>query len=44
MLKMYVEAKNRLHALKAYMQDSKGATAIGDVPISVEIRGAGVAG
>ncbi len=28
MLKMYVEAKNRLHALKAYLQDSKGATAI----------------
>ena len=28
MMKMYVEAKNRLHALKAYIQDSKGATAI----------------
>ena len=28
MLKMYVEAKNSLHAFKAYMQDSKGATAI----------------
>ena len=27
MMKMYVEAKNRLHILKAYMQDSKGATA-----------------
>ena len=28
MLKMYVKAKNRLHALKSYMQDTKGATAI----------------
>ena len=28
MLKMYVEAKNRIHALKSYMQDAKGATAI----------------
>ncbi len=28
MLKMYVEAKNRLHLLKAYMQDIRGATAI----------------
>ena len=28
MLKLYVEAKNCLHSLNAYMQDSKGATAI----------------
>ena len=28
MLKMYLDAKNRLHALKVYVQDSEGATAI----------------
>ena len=27
MLKIYLEASNRLHALKAYMRHSKGTTA-----------------